>query len=96
MLVCRVVLGEFHVALKYDSKRYKGTDPRCPVRRPPLKSQDGFELFDSILGESKQFGGDALNYREFVVYDRWALFVCSNSSLKYLQVSDLPRVHDIL
>lgn len=70
MLVCRVLLGDIHIALRYDSSLYKGADPNSPVRRPPLKSKDGFELYDSLLGESISNGGDVLKYREFVVYDR--------------------------
>jgi hypothetical protein len=33
--------------------------------------EGSLELFDSVLGESKQHGGDTLNYREFIVYDRY-------------------------
>jgi hypothetical protein len=28
MLLCRVVLGDVHVALKYEKAKYQGTDPR--------------------------------------------------------------------
>lgn len=90
MLLCRVALGDVHIAKKYDSATYKG-DPTNPVRRPPAKLKKSasdssvdqiannnnhvnhvhaFQLYDSVLGESKAHGGDLLNYREFIVYDR--------------------------
>jgi len=43
-----------------------------PVRRPPLKL-NSMDTYDSVLGESKIHGG-ALNYREFVVYDRYQVY----------------------
>jgi len=69
MLLCRVILGDTHICLKYDENKYKG-DPRNPVRRPPAKTEGGLDLYDSILGESKKNGADLLKYREFIVYDR--------------------------
>jgi len=74
LLLCRVVLGDVHLALKYESSVYKG-DSRYPVRRPPAKTDATLgELYDSILGESKEYGGDSLQYREFIVYDRHQVY----------------------
>jgi hypothetical protein len=95
MLLCRVLLGDFHVALHYDSAKYKGSDPRSPVRRPPPKTADGIELYDSVLGESKANGGDTLNYREWVVYDRY-IFVIDFELKVEPQVSSVSRVHYLL
>jgi len=72
MLLCRVILGDVHIAMKYDTKIYKGTKEK-PVRRPPSKSNNE-ELYDSVMGESKLHGGDTLNYREFIVYDRLQVY----------------------
>jgi hypothetical protein len=93
MLLCRVALGDVHIAKYYDSALYKG-DPLNPARRPPTKNISNsnlthdrmehckldanfdnrlYQLYDSVLGESKSHGGDTLNYREFIVYDRYGL-----------------------
>eukprot|EP01119_Soliformovum_irregulare_P014845 TRINITY_DN4097_c0_g1_i1.p1 TRINITY_DN4097_c0_g1~~TRINITY_DN4097_c0_g1_i1.p1 ORF type:complete len:497 (-),score=101.57 TRINITY_DN4097_c0_g1_i1:89-1579(-) len=74
MFLCRVLLGDMHIAINYNSKKYKGTDLRWPVRRPPPISEDSFELYDSVMGESKENGGDVLQYREFIVYDRYQVY----------------------
>jgi len=73
MILCRVILGDIHIAPKYDQEKYKGTKDK-PVRRPPSKSENALELYDSVLGESKLHGGDTLNYREFIVYDRFQVY----------------------
>jgi hypothetical protein len=39
------------------------------VRRPPLKTA-GQELYDSVMGESINNGGDRLQHREFILYER--------------------------
>jgi Poly(ADP-ribose) polymerase catalytic domain len=77
MLLCRVLLGDVHIAHEYDPEKYKG--PReNPVRRPPVKSDvaapdDIPVLHDSVMGEKRELGGP-LFYREFVVYDRYQVY----------------------
>ena len=66
IILYRAVLGDVHVALKYDKKKYKG-EGEHRVRRPPLK-ENGKDLYDSVLGESEDYGGDRLKYREVVLY----------------------------
>lgn len=72
MLMCRVILGDIHIALDYNSEQYKGTK-KHPIRRPPYKLND-MELYDSIMGESINNGGSKLNYREFIIYDRFQVY----------------------
>jgi len=75
IFMCRVLLGDAHIANKYDSKKYReGSDPAHPVRRPPPIKEGSNILFDSVIGESKVNGGDQLVCREFVVYDRTVIY----------------------
>jgi hypothetical protein len=70
MILYRVVLGNVHVALQYDKKKYRdGAGKESCVRRPPTKTgcQD---LYDSVMGESMKNGGDRLQHREFILYER--------------------------
>eukprot|EP01117_Protostelium_nocturnum_P011939 TRINITY_DN4368_c0_g1_i1.p1 TRINITY_DN4368_c0_g1~~TRINITY_DN4368_c0_g1_i1.p1 ORF type:complete len:634 (+),score=161.77 TRINITY_DN4368_c0_g1_i1:256-2157(+) len=70
LLLCRVILGDVHIAKTYDEAIYKGTT-NAPARRPPVKRQETHELFDSILGESTMHDKNAhLKFREMVVYNR--------------------------
>lgn len=67
LIIYRAVLGDIHIATQYDSNKYK-RNGKNPVRRPPQK-EDSDDLHDSVLGESKEHGGDTLNYREVILYD---------------------------
>jgi hypothetical protein len=70
MVLYRAVLGDVHVASKYDKLVYrKSGENERHVRRPPKKTgcQD---LYDSVMGESIKNGGDKLQYREFILYER--------------------------
>jgi hypothetical protein len=70
MVLYRVVLGNVHVALIYDKQKYRnGNEKGKCVRRPPLKTA-GQELYDSVMGESIKNGGDRLQHREFILYER--------------------------
>ena len=70
MVLYRVILGDVHVALQYDKEKYRnGSGKRNFVRRPPFKTA-GEELYDSVMGESKKNGGDRLEHREFILYER--------------------------
>jgi len=62
LFLCRVTLGTTWA-------RLSATDKDQPLRRPP--ERDDHRLFDSVLGESRAWEPSAaLNYREFIVYDR--------------------------
>ena len=65
ILVVYVVMGDAEV-VKVD----QNFDEKYRIRRPRLKEGSEVERFDSIMGESKAFGGSHLNFREYVVYDR--------------------------
>jgi len=71
LILCRVALGDVHIALKYDQDKYKGTTER-PVRLAPLKANG--KRYDAVLGESLQNGGDTLRFREIVIYDRYQVY----------------------
>jgi hypothetical protein len=68
IILYRAVLGDVHVAKIYDEKTYRHGKTTHRVRRPPLKP-DGNGLYDSVMGESIKHGGDALQYREFILYE---------------------------
>jgi len=75
MVLCRVLLGDFHVVQRYDVEKYRGVDASRPVRRPPNKP-NSMEAFDSILGETQKNGATAasrkqrpLQFREYITYD---------------------------
>jgi hypothetical protein len=68
IILYRTILGDVHIVKQYKKDVYRGVDQQRPVRRPPLK-ENSDELYDSLMGECKKYGGDRLNYREFVVYD---------------------------
>ena len=68
IILYRAVLGDVHVAEKYDKEKYRSGQQGRRVRRPPCKENSG-DLYDSVMGESKTHGGDALQYREFILYD---------------------------
>ena len=67
IVLYRALLGDVHVAQKYDKKKYKGEE-NCRVRRPPMK-ENRMDLYDSVLGESMKYGGDRLQYREVILYE---------------------------
>lgn len=73
IILYRVVLGDVHIALRYDEEKYCGTFDRngkqIHVRRPPVK-ENTRELYDSVMGESIRNGGTHIQHREFVLYDR--------------------------
>ncbi|CAF1501761.1 unnamed protein product [Adineta steineri] len=70
MVLYRVILGDVHVALQYDREKYcKGVEKGKYVRRPPIKTSTT-DLYDSVMGESIRHGGNRLQYREFVLYER--------------------------
>ena len=74
MLVYRACLGDPHIALKYDSQTYRGTKQK-PVRRPPQKGDlKESPLYDCVVGESMENGGDKLKYREIIFYERASAF----------------------
>ncbi|CAF3807132.1 unnamed protein product [Rotaria socialis] len=66
IVLYRAVLGDVHIAREYDKKKYRGEKGRR-VRRPPLK--DNGILHDSVLGESMDYGGNLLKYREVILYE---------------------------
>ncbi|CAF2874683.1 unnamed protein product [Rotaria sp. Silwood2] len=68
IILYRTLLGDVHIVKEYKSEIHRGVDANHPVRRPPQKKHSQ-ELYDSVMGESRKYGGDVLNYREFVVYD---------------------------
>ncbi|CAF5130354.1 unnamed protein product, partial [Rotaria sp. Silwood1] len=68
IILYRTLLGDVHIVKEYKSEIYRGTDVHHPVRRPPQR-KNSEELYDSVMGECRKYGGDRLNYREFVVYD---------------------------
>jgi len=59
MIFARVLLGYGHVCMKYDEKIYKKDEPPQGPNGP----------CDSVMAESRTNGGDAVDYREFVVYN---------------------------
>ncbi|CAF2616047.1 unnamed protein product [Rotaria sp. Silwood2] len=68
IILYRTILGDVHIVKQYKKDIYRGIDKHHPVRRPP-KKQNLEELYDSVMGECKKYGGDRLNYREFIIYD---------------------------
>lgn len=66
IILYRAVLGDVHIAKKYDKAKYRGSERR--VRRPPSK-EGQTDLYDSVMGESIKNNGDRLNYREFILYE---------------------------
>lgn len=60
MLLCRVNLGNFLVSRE-------NSENLALLRDPPV--EDGVQ-YDSLMGESREWGGKQLNNREHVVYDR--------------------------
>lgn len=68
IILYRAVLGDVHVARKYDRNKYRVGEQGRRVRRPPLNENSG-NLYDSVMGESIAHGGDTLNYREFILYE---------------------------
>lgn len=79
MMIYRTSLGDAHVAVTYDSEKYKGikSDSKMVgfntikkiVRRPPNKPNSN-DAYDSIVGESIANGGSDLAYREIILYER--------------------------
>ncbi|CAF3615889.1 unnamed protein product [Adineta steineri] len=73
IILYRVVLGDVHIAFKYDKVKYCGgamqNGRQINIRRPPKKA-NGHDVFDSLMGESIENGGNYLQHREFVIYDR--------------------------
>ncbi|UJR17101.1 hypothetical protein I4U23_003998 [Adineta vaga] len=67
MLLYRVSLGDVHIAKIYEKTIYRGQE-KSPIRRPPMK-ENSLGLYDSVMGESKTHGGNALQYREFILYE---------------------------
>ncbi|CAF1308166.1 unnamed protein product [Adineta steineri] len=68
MIVYRALLGDVHRAMNYDETIYRGQEEKKPIRRPPLKD-NSCDLYDSVMGESKTYGGNRLEYREFILYE---------------------------
>jgi hypothetical protein len=73
ILLCRVLLGDFHTVMNYDMSVYRGNDPARPVRRPPNKPGSK-DAFDSVFGETGANGARAtkqnpLKFREYITYD---------------------------
>ncbi|CAF3895843.1 unnamed protein product [Rotaria sp. Silwood2] len=68
MVLYRAALGDVHVVLKYKREKYRCGPNRQLIRRPPKKTH-GKELYDSVMGESMENGGDRLKHREFILYD---------------------------
>ena len=69
MIVYRACLGDPAIIDEYDRGKRKGTQDK-PVRRPPARGLDKLDIYDSVLGESKANGGDRLQFREFILYER--------------------------
>ncbi|CAF0980389.1 unnamed protein product [Adineta steineri] len=73
IILYRVVLGDVHIAFKYDKVKYcegaMQNGRQINIRRPPKKA-NGHNVFDSVMGESIENGGNYLQHREFVIYDR--------------------------
>ncbi|CAF4593331.1 unnamed protein product [Rotaria sp. Silwood2] len=67
IILYRAVLGDLHIAKKYKKETYRGKD-KHRVCRPPYKP-NSCNLYDSVMGESKKYGGDKLEYREFILYE---------------------------
>ncbi|CAF1137147.1 unnamed protein product [Rotaria sordida] len=68
IVLYRAALGDVHVAMKYDKEKYRRGPNKQRVRRPPKKANDE-DLYDSVMGESMENGGDQLKYREFILYE---------------------------
>eukprot|EP00727_Mastigamoeba_balamuthi_P005648 m51a1_g1702 putative poly(adp-ribose) polymerase (526) ;mRNA; f:498370-500599 len=64
MLLCRVALGNIYVSKNDSAEIQKGGYDAPKLKEDPSKS------YDSVLGESVGYGGQELQYREVVVYDR--------------------------
>ena len=73
IMICRVLLGDSHLCMEYDSKKYRGEDARRPVRRPPNKP-DSMDCYDAVVGETGAYGAKAkhqrpLKFREYITYE---------------------------
>ncbi|CAF0935835.1 unnamed protein product [Adineta ricciae] len=73
IILYRVVLGDVHIALRYNKEKYceglNRNGQRIRVRRPPVKT-NSLNLYDSVMGESIENGGTYMKHREFVLYDQ--------------------------
>jgi hypothetical protein len=69
MVVYRACLGDPAIIDEYDKEKCKGTKYN-PVRWPPARGLDKLDIHDCVLGESKANGGDRLQFREFILYER--------------------------
>ena len=66
MIIYRAILGDIHIAKTYDKDIYRGSGS-FRVRRPPKKNSN--DIYDSVMGESIKYGGNRLQYREFILYE---------------------------
>merc|ERR1712137_535583 len=68
ILICRVALGDPFIEMKYRGN--SEGDYWCGRRREVEKTGRGQKgVYNSVIGESKQNGGNPLLLREYVVYD---------------------------
>ncbi|UJR24402.1 hypothetical protein I4U23_005779 [Adineta vaga] len=73
IMLYRAVLGDVHIAKIYNRDKYcyiiDNKKRKNYIRRPPIKINTFDDLYDSVMGESKTYGGDQLEYREFILYE---------------------------
>jgi hypothetical protein len=81
MLVARIVLGAPYIASTMSSLDWQSlrTPPRADGGQHTPQDAHTWkpsspQFYDSVLGESTQFGGDYLRYREFIIYHRSQLY----------------------
>lgn len=90
IILYRTTLGDIHIAKEYKKEIYQGIDKQHPVRRPP-KKENATQLYDSVMGESRKYGGDQLNYREFIVYEGGQAY--PEYVIRYKRLSKETGVH---
>jgi len=73
MLLSRVILGNAYLCKDYDPDWFKIDSKKVEEYKPIPKTGCGLceeTEHDSVFAESMSLGGDCLNYREFIVYNK--------------------------
>ncbi|CAF0993713.1 unnamed protein product [Didymodactylos carnosus] len=72
ILIYRALLGDLHIVVDYDPKKYRGKG-KDRIRRAPIKANNN-NVYDSVLAEKQKYGGNKLKYREIILYESYQAY----------------------